>query len=437
MDYFDDLLAAIALGDAQKKAIAAENPYKDLSGGVGSINQAILGAAANPDYSTTEKIVAGLLGGIAGGGVDYLSNDWQGRAENEYRNAVTAGARNKTFERDLLPRSVFDSGLTEGRKYQLRSVFDQRQKQGEFENDLQKIQFEKGIDLALERDKIFTEKPWLRELEPVASRDNSAREGVSQMATNAYGPESPRDVVFRGLREGRYESPSQGFADLAKQSQRAEDLAREAEKLEYERTQNVFGSEDALRKEIATVPSVSQFITMQKSLPMVASFKDQNTKSSDIGFITNFVKSVDEGVVRGEDVRLAESANPLVQSYYKQLKGALDGTSQLGPELKNQMYEELLGSQAAVYDQAKADAEVLAKIGKDRGLGENIYPFDRTLEFSTEPTQSIEQTLAAGYQSGGMTGALQALASQYPNTPEGRELFKQAVPKVKSLFEGR
>lgn len=156
---------------------------------------------------------------------------------------------------------------------------------------------------------------------------------------------------------------------------------------QYKLDQDIKIEEDKLRKEISSIPSVSQFATMQKSLPLVAGFKDQDSKSSDVGFVFNYIKSLDEGAVRGEEINMANSSNPLIQQYYTQLKSAYEGTSTLTPALKNKMYRELLGAQKNVFMQAKKDAEIVANIGKNRGITNNLYPFDPNLTFNTDMVQ--------------------------------------------------
>lgn len=142
--------------------------------------------------------------------------------------------------------------------------------------------------------------------------------------------------------------------------------------------------EDAARTELKTkTPSVVQFEVMQKSLPLLSGFKDQDTKSSDFGFVFNYVKANDDGAVRGEEVNLAESSNPLLMKYKKQIEGAINGTSQLTPALKNQMYSELKLAQKNLYVQAVKDIQRRYEIAKGRGVEkiENVSPLDLSMPF--------------------------------------------------------
>lgn len=156
----------------------------------------------------------------------------------------------------------------------------------------------------------------------------------------------------------------------------------------YKAGMDLKAEEDARRREIGMIPSVSQFLAMQKSLPLVKAFKDQDTTSSDVGFVYNYIKSLDEGAVRGEEINMAAAGNPLVQQYAKQFQAALDGSSKLTPALKNKMYLELLGAQQGVFNQAKNDSKVIVDIANQRGVTANLYPFDINMKFdSLAPVQ--------------------------------------------------
>jgi hypothetical protein len=168
------------------------------------------------------------------------------------------------------------------------------------------------------------------------------------------------------------------------------DPLKNPESPQYKINQNIIKEEDAARSEIAKIPSVSQFASMQKSLPLVKAFKDPNTKSSDVGFVYNYIKSLDDGAVRGEEINMAAASNPLVLKYQNQLQGAIDGTSELTPALKNQMYKELEAAQGGVYAQALLDANRRFDIAKSRGVTEfgRVLPFDANLTFGEAQMQT-------------------------------------------------
>lgn len=154
-------------------------------------------------------------------------------------------------------------------------------------------------------------------------------------------------------------------------------------------------AEDETRKYLAEkVPSVKQFIVMEKQLPMLEPLAKMNTKSSDFPFIYNYVKALDDTAVKQDEINMAQSANPLIQKYLNQLEGGITGISPLTPGLKQQMLSELKASRASLYKQAKKDADIEIKIAKGRGLSEDtLLPFDVNLnlggDVSTLQTQDI------------------------------------------------
>ncbi len=169
--------------------------------------------------------------------------------------------------------------------------------------------------------------------------------------------------------------------------------------------------EDSARMELLTkTPSVNQFTVMQKSIPLVQGFKDQDTKSSDVGFVYNYIKSLDDGAVRGEEINMAESSNPLIQQYRNTFKAALENKSVkslLTPQLKNQMYAELRTAQKKLYDQALLDSERRLSIVEQRGGNRNFAsPIDLGLKFeeaaATAPPVSFKASdlIAKGYTKG-------------------------------------
>jgi hypothetical protein len=140
-------------------------------------------------------------------------------------------------------------------------------------------------------------------------------------------------------------------------------------------------AEDKLRSEIKAIPSVSQFIDTQKALPLLETFSKQDTRSSDIGFVYNYIKAMDNNAVKEGEINLANTSNPYLKQMASELESAFTGKSKLTPELKAQMLGEIKQGQAAIYKQAKDDADLQIEIGKSRGITGNLYPFNPNLKF--------------------------------------------------------
>ena len=168
------------------------------------------------------------------------------------------------------------------------------------------------------------------------------------------------------------------------------DLAAEGEAKKRERAiadeKKLFGvpekirdEEIAAKKDIAELPMVKQFLLMETKLPMLENDAKLNTKSSDVAFVYNYIKALDDGAVRGEEINLANSSNPLLQRWGTQLVGSFTGESELTPELKQQMLRELNATRGNIAAAAKKQADF--KIAQIRKIvpgvrAEALYPVD-------------------------------------------------------------
>lgn len=446
------LLTAYALEEAEKDAIKKASPYSGFADTSNQISDSIIKLSADPKYDTKDAIIAGLVSGLVGGGVNSLNDNWISKATDRYRDVTFDSATGKQSERDFLPLSVFDAANEKGGRSRLKSVFDSVKSEQELENAL-KLHGAKGaidneLDFKQKQAELRLEKPWLFE-EGEQSEPLAMIEGVSPEAGEegdfewnplaeqvSPGGENTIDQKVRaGLRRGEFESPADGYKYFRDQEAVEAERKREAEK-------GLFGSEDSFRQEISKIPSVQQFTSMQASIPRAKAFKDQNTKSSDVGFVYNYVKALDEGAVKEGEINLANTSVPLLQQYSKYLQSVYSNKSQLTPKIKNQMFRELVGAQAGVYDQAKRDAAVIAKIAESRGITNNIYPFDTNLSFGDTPTGSaLETRLAEGLRTEGPTGAFKALTQEYfskfGDNPDTRAMVKKAWAQLEPRLGGR
>lgn len=392
-----DLLSLLALDQATRGQIEARNPYRAPAAIFDQVGSAALQAGDN--YSTGEKIGTALLSGLLGGAITGLGNDYQGRAENEFLSALRGGS-----ESSLIGPSLFNTANERRSLFNDQVRLDANNRQLDLVADVIRKEMENNP---------VARQEFLAKLkgEPVPSSERQA-----MVADLNIGPVASGDMYSNLLQAETIATPVRG--ELSRDEQAMEllrsgkaltiDSAYKQIDLEREQRDQFFSSEDAIRSEIAKLPSVSQFQAMQRSLPLVESFKDQDSRSSDIGFVFNFIKSLDEGAVRGEELNLAATSNPIVKAYATQLRGAFTGQSQLTPQLKNQMYSELLKARQGVFEAAKKDAAVIAGIAERRGNirdAQNLYPFDTTLSFEqrTQPEQSATRPRASQLLQSGFT----------------------------------
>lgn len=132
----DDLAAYLVVGDAQKKAIAAEDPYAPFE----NLGSQMLGTVAKADgYGTRDRLVAaaisGLLGGVAGG----FSDDYQGRAEKAYSDSVADSIMGRSQDRpDVLSPSLFNAARERGSLFNAQQALDSAAEEKKLNLELRK-----------------------------------------------------------------------------------------------------------------------------------------------------------------------------------------------------------------------------------------------------------------------------------------------------------
>ena len=131
----EELANLLAVGAAQKKEIAASDPYLQFQQAPDAISSLIMQSATNPKYSTKEKVIAGLLSGLTSGVFGGLSNDYQARAGQAYGDVVTGTAQGKTLERpNVLSPSVFQSAQQQGSIFTANRLAQQLEREQKIED---------------------------------------------------------------------------------------------------------------------------------------------------------------------------------------------------------------------------------------------------------------------------------------------------------------
>ena len=145
--------------------------------------------------------------------------------------------------------------------------------------------------------------------------------------------------------------------------------------------------EDTATKDVENLPSVKSLRSVQTALSNLKDSAESNTKSSDITFATIFVSGLDGSVVREGEYARVNGSNPLLAAWGKKLEATLNGTSELGVDIKKEMFNQLRRRGLALSDQARAETELVkGRAAKYGANPENIgyVPYDiSTPEFTT------------------------------------------------------
>lgn len=182
--------------------------------------------------------------------------------------------------------------------------------------------------------------------------------------------------------------------------------------------------EDAARKEISSFPAVQKLNTTSTALAQINKMKDLDTKSSDIPFATIFIGGLDGSVVKeGEYARVAGS-NPFLTKYRNLFESVLNGKSELGVDIKRQMYQELAASQKDLLDEAMRQAKPRLDTALARGASQSrVLPFDPQMQFG-----AMQDRTSTGITAGQAAQIAAAAKAQFPGDPEAaRKAYKEQI----------
>lgn len=106
---FADLASLLSISPEAKQAIAGSDPYLGLKQAPDLVSQVLLKSSTDTNIPLKDKIIAGLLTGVASGGLGALSEDYQGRAQKAYGDVLASDILGKPVERpSVLYPSIFN-----------------------------------------------------------------------------------------------------------------------------------------------------------------------------------------------------------------------------------------------------------------------------------------------------------------------------------------
>lgn len=145
-----DLLPFLLRDQSADTAIAASDPYAQVKQAPDLISQVLLQSAANPDYSLSDKITAGLLTGLGSGLLGGLSNDYQSRAKNAYTDILLHGGDKP----DVLSQDVFDIANQQREKADIFSKLIGAEKESSNASNREAAEIKGLVDIASSSDSL-------------------------------------------------------------------------------------------------------------------------------------------------------------------------------------------------------------------------------------------------------------------------------------------
>ena len=345
----EDIATALALAD---KGLQERNTYFQLGNIADQVGASI--GQSGPQFSTKDKIVTSLATGLLGGLFQNMGQDQYASQKGMFNDALMASLRGSPLkENPGIPSSIFSTANDAGSIFRAKREFELADKVAE-----------SGLKSQQDMMAAILKDPY------------AARKGLAMLAELKGGT-----------------SPIASPAGEAS----AEDLMDPTVKA-------IAGEEDQRRKEIEALAPKLRATTL--ALPALEQLAGDDTGTSDIPFIYQFVQAQDGGVVKEGEIALVEGASPLLTYYKAQLEGALNGQSTLTPAIKQQMVSEMKQVAQAQYVGLQRLAEPILKIGEARGAKrDRMFPFDQGMEQMWANPESAQPQLGGG-------AATQAVAPQ-------------------------
>ena len=281
MANIDDLIAAISGSNAKTQAqIDAADPYGNMS----KLGDAALGEVLKyQGGSPTEKIVGAALAGLGGGVFTGLSNDYKGRANSAYQQAIIDSIQGKPVQDTgvLSPQLFADAG-NQANIFKLKNELEGQAALQKFKQDIglerAKILLKGEADQSSEIAKAIANNPRQAEaikkafgMETGAQVDTPTpiAKGVDSEGTALpYGIEQPiakgepaseptKSSLFTGNTvKDKLKSTLQEFIDAGASPSAAADLAAKASSADLVQNKIAANKVEDIRKQVAAMEDV-------------------------------------------------------------------------------------------------------------------------------------------------------------------------------------
>jgi hypothetical protein len=374
--------AATSFGDAQRKAVAENDPY---SGFVAVGNQGAQAVLSNPSLSLRDKILGAAISGLTGGTFQGLSDSYRARAQDAYTQSVLASLQGNTIERpDVLSPSIFADASNQANIFKLKAAMEEQSADRSFKNEIAKsialdsIKGDQETKNAILKAKL--EKPWLSDsIDQIVGGNKEARPIASDDPNMWMSPE-------------------------------------EKQKASEQKAKDAIAVSDAMRKEITGRAEFQKFSEIGSRFNALRQALTDPAAIADSEFVYGVAKVLDpDSVVRESEAGQVIDSQSIPAALVGRLNKMLSGEQAISPTDR----VDLLRLVGRNYDEAKAATDTLKQqyrdiAGRRKLLVDDILPPTQTRQvLPTEPTQR--------------TQFIAQLASRFPNTDQGRAAFKEAV----------
>jgi hypothetical protein len=223
--------AATSFGDAQRRAVAENDPY---SGFASLGNTGAQDVLSNPSLSLRDKILGAAISGLTGGTFQGLSDSYRARAQDAYTQSVLASLQGNTIERpDVLSPSIFADASNQANIFKLKAAAEEQAAGRSLKNDIIKEYLKGSIESESGRSKALAEAIGKdpKNAAKIISAFKALETGEVPIATEDNPKEEKKDSGLFGSREGiqsKLEASVQRFIDAGATPSAAADLASKA-----------------------------------------------------------------------------------------------------------------------------------------------------------------------------------------------------------------
>lgn len=345
---YEDLAQLLSFGGPQQQAIVQSDPYAPFAG----IPQAITQVGMSPgNYSMKDRIAAGLIGGLLGGGLSGLSQDYQERAAQSYQDVLGRTLAGQTgFERpSVLSPSLFSAAQNQAKQFGLFRQLQQEQAAEATKAEIIKAAANaknpydrKSILEMGQRMGMFTPNPSAQvpasTPQTLATQPGVVPVGVSQadVIPGTVDPAVPQVLSAATTSQDQARimelANKYGSWDMAEKEHAKElDAARVLPKEQEEAL-------TGLRKEFQSTQTFKDLETAGKGYQTLVLAQQDPSAVADLDFVYGTIQMIEPGLaVKGEEQEIVRKSGSFPEQLKGQLQSFFKGDAKLTPEIRQNL----------------------------------------------------------------------------------------------------
>lgn len=393
-------IAAALLGEQSQELIAKENPYYQFVAPAQAFSQGALNAQTtgeNPRAEMWNKAIAASLGGLLGGGLQGLGNNYQNVLTDRYQRALGASLLGQEPSAEGLPPGLFGAAKRGGTLFKAvrgagnLELADKANAEVELQDRLIDVAARKRIEEIYAEDEAYRNT---RGAPAGAAPTKVVKPGLLPVATGADGTTVVAEVP---VVEDAAPPPSAALA-LPEGNPNNPYYKDELEKTKYLRDQ-ILKLEGDTYSRIKGLPSATQFADIDANFRTLQALSKQDSRPASVGMIASLARIWDPmGTVREGEYALNAQAQSALDSLVGDWREIVMGKGRLSIGAKKaiitaaaQKYNEFGAKYAAeqsdLYNALKSQGGNPANVPTSKYSPFDVNTLDQLLMGGDEATQ--------------------------------------------------